>query len=63
VIAAIDEGTLDAERLAAFEKLEREAQAAERRRDPLLARQAKQRWRSVNIAQRARYKLDPKRSR
>jgi ribosome biogenesis GTPase len=61
--AALDDGTLDPARLAAFEKLEREAQAAERRRDPMLARQAKQRWRAVHMEQRTRAKHDPKRSR
>lgn len=63
VAAALDDGTLDPARLAAFEKLEREAAAAERRRDPVLARQARQHWRAINKEQRARAKHDPKRAR
>lgn len=63
VAQAVDDGTLDEERVAAFAKLEREAYAAELRRDPLLARREKQRMRTINSAQRARYKHDPKRAR
>jgi ribosome biogenesis GTPase len=63
VAEAVEDGSLDEDRVAAFAKLEREAEAAERRRDPVLAQRAKARWRAINVAQRARYKLDPKRSR
>jgi ribosome biogenesis GTPase / thiamine phosphate phosphatase len=60
VEAAIDDGDLDPARVDAFHKLEREVEAAERRRDPALAARTKQRWKAVNMAQRARYKHDPK---
>jgi ribosome biogenesis GTPase len=60
VAAAIDDGALAADRLAAFHKLEREVEAAERRQDPVLAAQRRQRRRSISLASRARTKVDPK---
>jgi ribosome biogenesis GTPase len=60
VAAAIEDGELDPDRLAAFHKLEREAAAAERRANPALAARAKQRWKAANQALRARSKVDPK---
>lgn len=59
---AVDRGELDADRLASLHKLEREVRAAEVRRDPQLGANAKRRMKSINVAQRARYKLDPKAS-
>jgi ribosome biogenesis GTPase len=63
IAAAIDEGTLDPARVAALDKLGREAAAAERRRDPVLAARSKQRWKAIHVAQRARARSDPKRQR
>jgi ribosome biogenesis GTPase len=60
VADAIDDGTLDPTRVAAFHKLEREAAAAARRQDPALAARAKQRWKTTSKALRARSKVDPK---
>jgi hypothetical protein len=59
-VAAIDDGSLDPARVAAFHKLEREAAAAARRQDPVAASRSRQRWKSTNLALRARAKLDPK---
>lgn len=44
VRAAVSEGSLDAERLASFRKLEREIAAERRRSDPLAAREARREW-------------------
>jgi ribosome biogenesis GTPase len=63
VDAALEDGTLDPARVAAFEKLAREAAAAEARRDPVLAARNKRRWKVINVAQRQRAKHDPKRQR
>jgi ribosome biogenesis GTPase / thiamine phosphate phosphatase len=60
VAAALDDGALDPDRVASFHKLEREAAAAERRANPAAAARAKQRWKTVHQAMRARGKLDPK---
>lgn len=60
VVEAVARGEIDPERLASLHKLEREVRAAEVRRDPQLGANAKRRMKSINIAQRARYKLDPK---
>lgn len=60
---AIARGELDANRLASLHKLEREIRASEARRDPALAGNAKRRMKTIHVAQRARYKIDPKRSR
>lgn len=60
VETAIEDGSLDPARVAAFHKLGREAAAAARRQDPVAAGRAKQRWKSVERALRAREKVDPK---
>jgi ribosome biogenesis GTPase / thiamine phosphate phosphatase len=60
VDAAIDAGELDADRLDALHKLERELAAAELRRDRALARAERARVKTVNRSLRARSKLDPK---
>lgn len=60
VAAAVDDGDLDPDRVAAFHKLDREAAAAELRRDPAAAARAKQRSKVINLALRARGKIDPK---
>ncbi len=60
---AIAQGELDPDRLASLHKLEREVRASEARRDPALAGNAKRRMKTIHMAQRARYKIDPKRSR
>ena len=60
VATAVDDGALDPDRVASFHKLEREVAAAERRANPVLAARAKQRWKAVHQAQRARKKVDPK---
>lgn len=60
VAAAMTEGALDPDRLAAFRKLEREAAAAELRASPARRARAKQRWKAAHQALRARAKLDPK---
>lgn len=60
VLAALRRGALDPERLAARQKLEREVRSAELRRDPAQAANAKRRMKTIHVAQRAHYKLDPK---
>jgi ribosome biogenesis GTPase / thiamine phosphate phosphatase len=62
VLAALAHGELDPDRLASLRKLEREVRAAEARRDPLQGANAKRRMKTIHVAQRARYKLDPKSS-
>lgn len=60
VAAAIDDGTLDEDRVAAFHKLDREIAFAERRQNPLAAERMRQQRRVIHRALRARTKLDPK---
>jgi ribosome biogenesis GTPase len=60
IIAAIDDGTLDADRVAAYDKLDREAAAAELRNNPVARARERQRMRATNMALRARAKVDPK---
>jgi ribosome biogenesis GTPase / thiamine phosphate phosphatase len=60
VTEALARGEIDPERLASRHKLEREVRAAEVRRDPAQAANAKRRMKTIHVAQRARYKLDPK---
>lgn len=60
VDAAIADGTLDAARRDGLHKLEREIAAIERRRDPALAREQRERWKAIHKGQRARAKVDPK---
>jgi ribosome biogenesis GTPase / thiamine phosphate phosphatase len=58
--AAIDAGELDPTRRDGLHKLERELAAAERRRDPALAREQRARSKAINKSLRARAKVDPK---
>ncbi len=58
--AAIDAGELDPARRDGLHKLERELAAAERRRDPALAREERARWKAIHKSLRARTKVDPK---
>jgi len=60
VDAAIDAGELDPARRDGLHKLGRELAAAERRRDPAVARDERARIRAVNRALRARSRADPK---
>jgi len=60
VDAAIDTGALDAGRRDGLHKITRELDAAERRRDPTLARADRTRTKAINKALRARSKVDPK---
>jgi ribosome biogenesis GTPase / thiamine phosphate phosphatase len=60
VAAAIDAGELDPSRIGGLHKLERELAAAERRRDPALAREERARWKAIHKSLRARGKVDPK---
>jgi ribosome biogenesis GTPase len=60
VESALEAGTLDDERLAAYRKLRREIEAAERRSDPVHAERPKRRWKSIAKAIRERTKVDPK---
>jgi len=63
IAVALDAGALDADRLAAYDKLEREVAAAELRNNPAARVHERQRIRATNLALRARAKLDPKRGR
>ncbi len=56
VLAAIAAGTLDPERWASYEKLERELAALERRLDKRAQSEQRKRWRSLARANRARPK-------
>jgi ribosome biogenesis GTPase / thiamine phosphate phosphatase len=56
VKAAIADGSLDAERLESYRKLERELERAERKRDARLAAEYRRRWRTAARAQRQRSK-------
>ena len=58
--AAIDAGELDPARRDGLHKLERELAAAERHRDPALAREERARWKAIHKSQRARAKVEPK---
>ena len=60
VDAAIDTGELDPARRDGLAKLTRELAAAERRRDPALAREERTRMKAINRAIRARSRADPK---
>lgn len=60
VAAAIDAGEVEASRLAALHKLEREVQVAKARSDRSVAARSKQRAKALNVAYRARRKVDPK---
>jgi ribosome biogenesis GTPase len=54
VRAALDEGRLDPDRLAAFRKLEREERHAAARTDERLRIEEKKRWKAIHRQQRAR---------
>ena len=56
VQAAIEDGSLDAERLDDHRRLQRELAALEARRDPRLASERRKQWRAVSRAQRAHYR-------
>jgi ribosome biogenesis GTPase len=56
VQAALYSGTLSAERLQSYRKLQREIAAAERRRDPILAANERRRWKIIHKDLRAREK-------
>jgi ribosome biogenesis GTPase len=58
--AAIEAGTLDPSRRDGLRKLEGELAAVARRRDQMLAREQRARWKSVHKSLRARSKIDPK---
>jgi ribosome biogenesis GTPase len=57
---AIEGGELDPARRDGLHKLERELAAAERRRDPALAREERAHTKAINKSLRARTKVDPK---
>jgi ribosome biogenesis GTPase / thiamine phosphate phosphatase len=56
VQAALQSGALDERRWRAFGKLQREVDYAERRGDPAAEAEARQKWKRIHKAQRARYK-------
>ena len=60
VIAAVQSGELDQERLQSYQKLQREIAAAERRRDPEQAHNTKKRWKSIHKEIRRLYRNNPK---
>lgn len=57
VQAALDAGTLEAERWQSFQKLQREQSYAARKADPRLARENKADWKKIHKAQRAMQRL------
>lgn len=61
--AAVEAGELDTDRLHSYRKLQREAAAAARRRDPVLAHNTKRRWKTIHKAKRQHYRSDPRRKR
>jgi ribosome biogenesis GTPase / thiamine phosphate phosphatase len=56
VQAALYSGTLDANRLQSYRKLQREIAASERRRDPILTANERRRWKTIHKELRAREK-------
>jgi ribosome biogenesis GTPase / thiamine phosphate phosphatase len=60
VQAALYVGTLDANRLQSYRKLQREIAAIERRRDPILAANERRRWKTIHKEMRSREKLNRK---
>jgi ribosome biogenesis GTPase / thiamine phosphate phosphatase len=60
VQAALYVGTLDANRLQSYRKLQREIAAIERRRDPILAANERRRWKTIHKELRSREKLNRK---
>jgi len=63
VIAAVESGELDEQRLQSYRKLQREIAAAQRRRDPEQAHNTKKRWKSIHKEIRRYYRDNPKRKR
>lgn len=53
VQAALFSGTLHAERLQSYRKLQREIAAAERKRDPILAANERRRWKTIHKEMRS----------
>ncbi len=60
VLAAVESGELDEQRLQSYQKLQREIAAAERRRDPEQAHNTKKRWKSIHKEIRRLYRNNPK---
>jgi ribosome biogenesis GTPase len=60
VIAAVEAGELDDQRLGSYQKLQREIAAAQRRRDPVQAHNTKKRWKSIHKDIRRLYRDNPK---
>ena len=56
VLAAVENGRLDADRLENYRRLGREAAFEERKRDKAAAAETKRRWKQIHQAQRAMYK-------
>jgi ribosome biogenesis GTPase len=56
VRAALAAGSLAADRLQSYRKLQREIAAAERRQDPVLAANERRRWKTITKELRAREK-------
>jgi ribosome biogenesis GTPase len=56
--AALDHGTLDPDRWASFQKLQREQAYAARKADSQLARQNKADWKRINRNQRQRRQFE-----
>lgn len=61
VIEAVARGALDAVRLESYRRLRQEAELAEARRDPVLANNAKRRWKSIHKNYRAFVKRERER--
>ena len=57
---AVVTGTLGAERLQSYHKLQREIAALERRRDPVLAANERRKWKAIHKEMRAREKVERK---
>jgi ribosome biogenesis GTPase len=60
VQAAIDDGSLDAERLSDQRRMQRELAALEARQDPRLRSERRKQWRAFSKAQRAHYRSNGK---
>lgn len=60
VVAAVQSGELDEQRLQSYQKLQREITAAQRRRDPGQAQNTKKRWKSIHKEIRRLYRNNPK---
>ena len=57
VRAALDAGTLDPERVASYDKLQRELAFVERKQNKRAAAEERRRWRAVSVEQRRRYRV------